>query len=211
MKKNLFFSTVILVLLLTSCAFAATREIALSFDDGPDPVFTPLILKILKAHGAEATFFVKGKSAELFPDILRAEHDASHEIGNHTYDHPRLTEIGDKYIIQQIAKTQNAVFGILGIWPKLFRPPYSARDEHVDRIVKFLGLAMPPWTVSPADYECPPPETIAQRVLSAIVPGAIVVMHDNCPNTPAAVEIILKGLKEKNLQPVTISKLLRKK
>ena len=208
MKRFLFFLAAIL---LFQCDRAFTGEIALSFDDGPHPEFTLRILKSLKAHGATATFFVQGKNVELYPAIIAAEHEAGCEIGNHTFNHPRLTGYGDAPTNRQITNTQNAIFEVIGIRPKLFRPPFSAHDGFVDRIVKSCGLDMPPWTVSPEDYKCPPPKVIAERVLSAIVPGSIVVMHDTFPNTPDAVDLILNGLEERGLRSVTISKMLGKK
>lgn len=213
MKKFLFFLAAILLFLPFQCDRTFAGEIALSFDDGPHPVFTPRILASLKAHNAKATFFVQGKNVELYPDILRAERDAGCEIGNHTFDHPHLIKYGDAPNIRQITDTQNAVFGVIGIRPIRFRPPYSERNFFVDRIVKYCGLDMTLWTVSPEDYKCQPPETIAECVLSAVVPGSIVVMHDNdlSPNTPEAVEFILIGLEERGLRSVTISELVAKK
>lgn len=210
MKRVLFFLAVILVFLLLSSDSAYARKIAFTFDDGPSPLYTKRLLKILAVHLAKATFFVKGENAERYPEILRAEFCAGHEIGNHAYSHPRLTEIGKESAKRQIEMTQKAVFKVIRIWPKYFRPPYSAKNSGVEDVVKSLGLKMARWEVSPEDYKCEPPEIIAKKVLSAIRPGmkrTVVVMHDNCPHTPEAVDIILGDLEKKGFEFVTLSDL----
>lgn len=211
MKKVLFFLAAITILVLfpSECAFA--KRIALTFDDGPHPRFTPEILKILARYKVRATFFVLGKKVYEYPCILKAEYDAGHQIGNHSFNHPRFTKIGKQTIRQQVESTQEAVFEVLGIWPAYFRPPYSAKNSIVEAIIKSYALKMAHWEASPEDYKCEPAWTIAQKVLSAIKASGkqsiAVVMHDNCPNTPKAVEIIIQELEKMDVQFVTMSEL----
>jgi peptidoglycan-N-acetylglucosamine deacetylase len=203
------------------CAVSKTAEcVALTFDDGPNSETTPQILESLARFGARATFFVTGENAQSFPEILREIVRSGNEVGNHTCSHPNLIQVTETIVCGELEQTQNLIFGITGCKAVVFRPPYSKINKNVEHIAEELGLRIIIWSVSPADWLDPSPRKIAERVLSVIKAGDIVVMHDGCypkvkeknghPNTAAALPLILEGLKLKGLRPVTVSELLNK-
>jgi peptidoglycan/xylan/chitin deacetylase (PgdA/CDA1 family) len=203
------------------CAVPKAVEcVALTFDDGPSPETTPQILETLACFGARATFFVTGENARSFPEILREIVRSGNEVGNHTCKHLNLIRTNETIVCAELKETQSLISGITGCKAVVFRPPYSKINENVEQIAERLGMKTILWSVSPADWPDPPPETIAEGVLSVIKAGDIVVMHDGRypkteekighPNTAAALPLILEGLRLKGLRPVTVSELLNK-
>jgi len=221
MKKNGLFGILFLIVILLFLASAAFSEIiseaypvsrciALTFDDGPSPAITPIILQTLAKFGARATFFVTGENAQNYPYILSEAAKLGNEIGDHTDNHPNLSGLGNAAVIRQIARTQKIISTITGLEAVVFRPPYGAVNKMTAGLAQSLGLKTILWSVDPRDWQDPSPRTIASRILSAIKAGDIVLMHDTHRNTALALPRILEGLRLKGLQPVTVSELLNK-
>ncbi|MGW2959287.1 polysaccharide deacetylase family protein [Streptomyces sp. NPDC001220] len=182
--------------------------VALSFDGGPSPT-TPKLLDILKQQGLHATFFVQGKGhISKYPDILRRIADEGHEVGNHTWNHKRLTEIGADDARQELTRTQDAIERITGTRPVLMRPPQGRTNRKVAKICRELGLAQVLWSVTAKDYETTDSALITKRVLDQTHRDGIILLHDLHKGTVPAVPGILKALKQRGYTIVTVSQLL---
>src|SRR3984957_10462024 len=200
---------------------AQPREIALSFDDGPDPQFTPKILDILKQKNAPATFFVIGSSANNSLGLIRREYAEGHEIGNHTYTHPRWNEISKTQIDVELNLTERLLTSTLGVKTLLFRPPYGIdhQPETADEvsalpIAQSMGYIIVGARIDPHDWGEPggvppaPASVIVQRVLEQARSngGNIVLLHDgggDRTNTVQALPQINDGLRDAGLHHVT--------
>ena len=179
--------------------------VGLTYDDGPNPHSTPRLLKALRAGGARATFFIWGQHAEQYPDLLRDEQAAGMWIGNHTYTHPHLPQIGEPAGYQEIATTQRTIRRITGRTPTLFRPPYGEVDEQVRADERRLGLLEVLWTVDSQDWNGAGTDEIVQAA-STLQPGGIILMHDGGYQTTVdAVPRILRDLARRGLCPGRIA------
>ncbi|GGN42282.1 polysaccharide deacetylase family protein [Streptomyces fuscichromogenes] len=182
--------------------------VALSFDGGPSPT-TPRLLDILEQQGLHATFFVQGKGhISKYPDILRRIADEGHEIGNHTWNHRRLTDLDEKDARQELTRTQDAIERITGTRPVLMRPPEGRTNRKVEKICRELGLAQVLWSVTAKDYETTDSTLITERVLDQTHRDGIILLHDLHKGTVPAVPGILKALKQRGYTIVTVSQLL---
>jgi peptidoglycan/xylan/chitin deacetylase (PgdA/CDA1 family) len=185
------------------------KQVALTFDDGPHPAFTPQILRILKQYHAKATFFVVGEQAERNPDLIRAEAAAGDSIGNHTYDHVSLVKIPDDYVGTEIKACGEVLKQILGRAPHLFRPPGGAYNPQVAQVADSLGYTMVLWTNDPGDYASPGEDVILQRTFSKINNGSIILLHDGIQQTIDVLPTILQYLRDHGYQTVTVDEMLR--
>jgi peptidoglycan/xylan/chitin deacetylase (PgdA/CDA1 family) len=194
------------------------RCVALSFDDGPDPEVTPLVLDALAHYGARATFFTIGRALQAHPLLaqrLVAEH---HELGNHSWAHSRWQNFfGAAHQLQEITRGAAAIAAVTGeqLQP-LYRPPMGLKSPPMARAAQRLQLNIVAWSLHSHDTRSNDPQRIAQRVLNRIQPGDIVLLHDghdrpghHRPACAQALPQILQGLRERQLQCVTISELLR--
>lgn len=176
------------------------RQTALTFDDGPSNE-TPRFLDALNQFGVLATFFVCGKNVARRPQTARAIVEAGHEIGNHTYSHPKLIACGPRRVREEIVRTQRQIEDATGVSPRLFRPPYGVRSPALASVQAELDLLGVHWTVSGKDWKWDASK-IAARVLGAAAPGNIICLHDGCDTraiadrseTLAAVRIIVPRL-----------------
>jgi peptidoglycan/xylan/chitin deacetylase (PgdA/CDA1 family) len=181
--------------------------VALTFDDGPDPTWTPQILRVLAQHHAVGTFFDIGTHASARPDIVRAEFAAGHGVGNHTWTHPDLTHLLTPAVLSQLDQTDAVLQQSTGVRTSCLRPPYDAIDPAVRALTAQRGLTMMLYDVDPRDWARPGAQTIAARVLGAIHAGSIVDLHDgggNRSETVAALPLILQGLAARHLTPVAL-------
>ena len=192
---------------------SAQKCVALTFDDGPHPKYTPMILDILEKYNAKATFFVIGKNAKEYPEIIRDEHDRGHEIGNHTYSHPDLRKISAQDFLEEIQKTSQVIFDITGETPKLFRPPggYLNNDIVKEVLESDSKAVLWSWRQDTKDWSCPNADCIVSGVIENLSDGDIILFHDynsgNSP-TPQALEKILENLSKEGYKFVTVSELM---
>jgi peptidoglycan/xylan/chitin deacetylase (PgdA/CDA1 family) len=160
----------------------ATDEqiVALTFDDGPDPVVTPQILDILGAHGARATFFVLGERAALYPDLIRRIHREGHTVGTHTQRHRLWFHFGSPaYVQREIEDAVAVVAGILPTRPTLFRPPQGLRTPcFASGWRRTSGLTCVTWSVRALDSRPTTAGAIIARVEHRLEPGVIITLHD---------------------------------
>ena len=187
-------------------------EVALTFDDGPDPRYTPLILADLRRYDANATFFVMGNAADKYPALVKQEITQGSEVGVHTFDqHVRFPSITSTAGDRQIDLGRTAVTKITGDKPTLFRPPYGAWRPWVVSAAQDQGMKTILWSVCFDHHSAKTPRAISSRVLSLVRPGEILLLHDargDRRKTTSALPIVLRGLKRRGYKVVTVSHLL---
>ncbi|HLJ29918.1 MAG TPA: polysaccharide deacetylase family protein [Candidatus Angelobacter sp.] len=159
------------------------REMALTFDDGPNDPHTFHLLDLLAKHGAKATFFLIGKYVRQRPEIVRAIQEAGHAIGNHTYNHPNLIFASPARVRRELEDCRDAVEDAVGKHQPLFRPPFGGRLPHVLRACRSLGLTPVMWSVTAYDWNAKSPEAIVGHVLQQMTArktpkGEIILLHD---------------------------------
>ena len=172
----------------------ADKVVYLTFDDGPDPKNTPAILATLARYNAQATFFVVGRSAQAFPDLVQAEAAAGHAIGNHTFTHATLNGIGHDGFMREVLATRDLLGGA-GV--PCLRPPYGAQDAYTQSYAAEAGYSLVMWTLDSGDWKQPGTDIITARVLNNVRDGSIILMHDgggDRAQTSAALDIILADL-----------------
>ena len=155
-----------------------SRQLALTYDDGPNDPHTLRLLEVLAEHGAHATFFLIGRFVERRPDIARAIAQQGHAIGNHTWSHPRLIFRGKAETRWQLERCQWAIENATGIAPRLFRPPFGGRRPGTLGIARSLGLEPIMWNVAGRDWKAPLAVRIADRVSRRIRGGDVILLHD---------------------------------
>lgn len=177
--------------------------VALTFDDGPNPESTPIILDALKKEQAHATFFEVGRLVGGNEAFLKRMHDEGDEVGNHSWAHPDFTKLTIPVMDQQVQQTQAAITAAGIPAPTLFRPPYGSINSIV---LKQIHMSVILWNVDPKDWAQKDPASVTKIVEQQIRPGAIIVMHDK-KITAAALDKILQDTKGK-YKFVTVSQLL---
>jgi peptidoglycan-N-acetylglucosamine deacetylase len=197
---------------------AKPNQVALTFDDGPDPKWTPQILDILRQNHVHATFFVIGKHAEDHPGLIRRILREGHEIGNHTYTHPDLSEVSPEQATLELNATQQLIEWISGRTTILFRPPYNAdsmptslAEARPIALSTDLGYITVGESIDPEDWERPGTDTIVRRVKEARDAGRVILLHDgggDRSQTVAALPQILDFLKARGDSVVPVGKLL---
>src|SRR6267378_3929717 len=204
---------------------AANKKIAISFDDGPDPQWTPKILDILKEKKAPGVFFIIGDQANKRPDILKREFTEGHEIGNHTFTHPKFDEISHTQIRWELNLTQRLIESTLDVKTILFRPPYGIdhQPEYAEEVVQLplaqemgyliVGQRIDPDDWSRRDGKPIPAKEIVDSVLRQASKGNIVLLHDgggDRSQTLAALPKIIDALRAEGYQLVAASDLIGK-
>lgn len=183
------------------------KKIALTFDDGPNREYTPGILRTLEKYGVKATFFVVGWRVYQFRDLMLTMSQNGHEIGNHSYDHPYLSRLGEEEIKEQLQMTNSAVLKLTGKEVKFCRPPYGSWNDSVSKIARELGLKLTFWTLNPEDWRSPGTDVIIKRILDQAKDGSIVLLHDKLQTQQMLPELI-ESLIDRNFEFVTVSELL---
>lgn len=156
----------------------ADPVVAITFDDGPHPDFTPKVLEILRQHNVKATFFVLGSQVEKYPDLVRQILADGHVVANHTYMHPRLTRLDEAGFAAEIDRTQDIIESVTGTRPTCLRPPYGDSDPTVVARLAARGLTPVFWTADSDDFAKPGANTIVEHSLLNLGNGSIILMHD---------------------------------
>jgi len=202
---------------------APGKQVVLSFDDGPDPQWTPKILDILKQYNVKGTFFTIGLEAEKYPGLLKRIYREGHEIGNHTFTHPDISAISAQYARVELNLTERLLAAKLGIKPVLFRPPYSI-DQEPDtadevrplELTQSMGYITVGDKIDPDDWRDDPrpsPDQIVQSVMAQLGHGSVILLHDgggNRANTVKALPLIIEALHSRGYQIVSVHELLGK-
>ncbi|MEU6521630.1 glycosyltransferase [Streptomyces sp. NPDC046924] len=186
------------------------HRLVLTFDDGPDPVWTPRVLDVLKKHDAHGVFFVTGTMASRYPGLVQRMVDEGHEIGLHTFNHPDLSLQSKRRIDWELSQNQLAITGAAGIRTSLFRPPYSSFSAAMDNktwpVTEYIGSRGYITVVNDTDsedWQRPGADEIIRRATPENGEGAIVLMHDSGGDrsqTVAALDRLLPDLKEQGYE-----------
>ncbi|MET7622562.1 polysaccharide deacetylase family protein [Streptomyces sp. NPDC005408] len=175
----------------------AGRSIVLTFDDGPDPRYTPGILSTLREYHVNAMFFVCGEMATDNRDLLRQMAEDGHVVGNHTWSHPLIPKLPPSKIRGELSRTSEVIEQTLGAAPLWYRAPYGAWNRVSFEIGAELGMEPLAWTVDTLDWTEPGTRTIVRRVLDGAEPGVVVLSHDaggDRSQSVAALRSYLPGL-----------------
>ncbi|MCL6667533.1 polysaccharide deacetylase family protein [Streptomyces panaciradicis] len=156
----------------------AGRTMVLTFDDGPDPRYTPHILDTLAEHDVRAMFFVCGEQADWNRDLLARMADEGHVVGNHTWSHPLLTRMTRRQIRSELQRTSKVIEDAYGERPLWFRAPYGAWNRSVFQIEAELGMEPMAWTIDTEDWTTPGTSVIVDHVEDGAAPGVVVLSHD---------------------------------
>ncbi len=191
------------------------QKIAITFDDGPHPRYTPIILDILAEYDAHATFFLIGENAERYPELLIRILNEGHEIGNHTYLHANLQTTPSETIKKQILDAEKTILELTDQRTKLLRPPGGLYDRRVCEAAHALDYEVILWTIDTMDWSHPTVSEIVDKVKSNIKSGDIILCHDFIGGgptpTPDALRRILPELISEGYEFVTVSELIYSK
>jgi peptidoglycan-N-acetylglucosamine deacetylase len=205
---------------------ADERVVALTFDDGPNPPYTTAILDVLEREHVRATFFVVGRAVAAYPSVVRREVRDGDAIGNHTWSHSHMILMDGAQVRNSLAKTDDAIYRAAGVHTRIMRPPFGARDWLVLDQARSLGYTPVMWSVPLAkDWEEPPAQTIADRIVPYVHDGSIIVLHDGnrgivCENSHVsaktcdrhseieATRLIIERLRSEGYRFVTVPELL---
>jgi peptidoglycan/xylan/chitin deacetylase (PgdA/CDA1 family) len=191
------------------CGGGNANVVALTFDDGPGRE-TKRLLEMLRRANAHATFFVIGSQLPYWHGLPREESQLG-AVGNHTWSHPRLTELPTWLVWAELLRTQYEASRELGWKPRLFRPPYELRNAATDNVVRSLGLVQVLWSATAGDDRVgkhPTKKSVARNVIRELRPGAIVLLHDIHPWTVDAMPAILEAIHARGMRAVSIPELL---
>lgn len=187
-------------------AHTQEKVVALTFDDGPDPIDTPAILDTLSEKHVRATFFVLGEAAQSYPNLLKRLKNEGHEIGNHSFSH----DYQQRQIIEEINKTDNSVFAATGTHTYFYRPPGGFISNTQLKSIKLNGQIVALWSVDSKDWQNPGVKQIVMNVQKSVFPGAIVLLHDGGyqrSQTVKALGPIIDSLRSNGYRFVTLSEL----
>ncbi|HVY04744.1 MAG TPA: polysaccharide deacetylase family protein [Burkholderiales bacterium] len=191
-------------------AAARRREIALTFDDGPDPDITPKVLELLEARGARASFFVVGEKASAHPELIREIARRGHSIENHSLRHSSFFGFfGLRALTREIGSAQEIVAGLVGAAPSFFRSPMGIRSPLLDPVITKLGLRYVTWTRRGYDTVSNDPAAVLKRLERNLAAGDILLMHDRGPNVLKVLPALLERISAAGLKPVSLPMAMR--
>ncbi|MCO8277703.1 polysaccharide deacetylase family protein [Actinoplanes sp. TRM 88003] len=159
-------------------AVPGQKVVALTFDDGPHPVYTPQVLKLLRKHHIKATFFVVGQEAAGHPGLIRSIVDDGHTVGTHTWSHADLHRLPAGRVRTEVGRAVDTVAATTGRIPELFRAPYGSWSPAVFQVCAALGQSSIAWDVDPRDWDNPGSGRIRSRILGQVGNRSIVLTHD---------------------------------
>lgn len=182
------------------------KVVALTFDDGPDPLYTGSILNVLKEKEVKATFFILGENAKRNPDLLKRVSMEGHEIANHGYSHSYTSS----QFVQELIRTDEVIYQEVNKHTRFYRPPGGIVSKSVIDGVKEQGQILTLWSIDSKDWQNPGPTRIVQNVVKNSFPGAIILLHDGGEKreqTTQALSTIIEQLKQQGYRFVTVSEL----
>jgi len=190
------------------------KQVALTFDDGPDTLYTPQILEILEDKGVPATFFVVGQQVEKHPEMMKKIINEGHAFGNHSFTHPLFPNIQSSDVNNELQQTQEIISKTVGRQSDLFRSPFGALTRADEELVHRIGFRTIMWSVDTMDWSGLSGDEIYSTVVNEITPGGIVLQHnidwnpENLKGTVEALPKIIDELQRQGYTFVTIQTLL---
>lgn len=182
-----------------------TKKVALTFDDGPNPDYTPELLDELKKRGVPATFFVLGAEVEQYPQLVRRASEEGHLIGVHSYKHVNLRQLSDQQAVEQVNRTNEAIHAACGQYASYIRPPYGCWKEDLDYEVQMVEVL---WDIDPRDWATTSADLVVQRVLQDVEENSIILLHDASESSVRAACMIIDRLQAQGYTFVTVEELL---
>ncbi|MGN0404898.1 MAG: polysaccharide deacetylase family protein [Bariatricus sp.] len=184
---------------------AEKMKIALTFDDGPHPSCTPLLLDGLKERGVKVTFFVIGVNVEQYPELVKREYEEGHIVGNHTYNHVEITRIDSEKAKEEIEKTSQAVERITGHPTEYMRPPFGAWQKDLELEMNVIPVL---WTVDPLDWTTENEDEIVNKVVTDVQENDMILLHDCYKSSVNAALRIIDLLQKEGYEFVTVDELI---
>jgi peptidoglycan/xylan/chitin deacetylase (PgdA/CDA1 family) len=160
------------------------RVAALTFDDGPDPTWTPRILDCLAQYGAKATFFLVGRNVRTWPQIVRRIVAEGHAVGNHTFTHPCLVSCSPRRVMHELGRCQTAIHDAAGLKTTLMRPPYGSQNVATYVMARSLGYRVIHWSAAGHDWLGATAAGLIARITRELKPGGILLLHDRLEPRP---------------------------
>lgn len=176
--------------------------VALTFDDGPNPVDTPKILEILKKYNVKATFFMVGNNVKRYPEIVKQVLAEGHAIGSHSLSHPMLTKLNDKELHKEVYTPSEYIFNVINKKPSCLRYPHGASNTHVRDVIRQAGMIPTPMGFNSFDYTNPGSDKIVSWLVKNLYSGQIILLHDGFikrQQTVDALPQIIEAVKKKGL------------
>lgn len=186
-------------------SMADGKKIALTFDDGPHPYYTEQLLDGLKERNVKATFFVLGKHAEQYPELVKRMSDEGHLIGNHTYSHVQLNKRNSEAFKEELKKTSELIEELTGQEVQYVRPPYGTWDKKFEEELNMFPVL---WNIDPLDWSSSNVPGIVKKVTSKARENSIILMHDEYKTTVTAALQVIDELQKQGYEFVTVDELL---
>ena len=181
------------------------KKVAITFDDGPDPDYTEMLLAGLRERGVKATFFLLGKQVDRYPEIVAEIYEDGHLIGTHSYEHVNLKNLTDAAAIEQVDRTNAAICAITGECPQFIRPPYGSWKNNLDYETEMIEVL---WDIDPLDWKTSNSDVIARRVVDKVGENDIILLHDASESSVNAAFKIIDALEKEGYTFVTVEEIL---
>lgn len=189
----------------TSAGVQNIKRIALTFDDGPHPIYTPKLLEGLKERGILCTFFVTGENASLYPELIAQMKEDGHLVGNHTYHHVQLSAVGEDLFLQELSETNRVLEDILGTEIVFVRPPYGDWNKAIETQINMLPVL---WDIDPLDWCSNNAQKVVHQVVEQAEDETIVLLHDYYETSIEAAFEIIDELTKEGYTFVTVEDIL---
>lgn len=189
-----------------------SRQLALTYDDGPHPRNTPALLEVLSRHSVRATFFLIGDCVAREPQLTRQVAGAGHVIANHTYHHPMLIFCPPVRVRSELSDCERVLVDTVGEHSRLWRPPWGGRLPHVMRVAANMGLEAVMWTVNPKDWFRQTADEVEKRVSRRVRGGDVILMHDGGGerlHSVQATDRLIRRFKDIGYEFVTVPEMMR--
>lgn len=189
-----------------------SNTIYLTFDDGPHPLYTPQVLDLLKNFNAKASFFLIGQHAEKFPDLVSRISEEGHTVGNHSFTHSDFIDFKNaKGWSDELEKTNEVIFKIIGKLPKFFRPPFGVTTPHLATALQKTKMISIGWDIRTYDTVLKNPKKINYKIQNKIKPGSIILLHDTHEQIILILEQLLTELAQRNFKFESINQQIDEK
>ena len=180
-------------------------QAALTFDDGPDIRYTPLLLDGLKERNVRVSFFLLGEKVEQYPELVERMQKEGHLVGNHTYHHVQLNKLNETKAREEILKTNNLIYETTGVYPLYLRPPFGAWKKNLELCVEMFPVF---WDIDTLDWKSQNVEAILETAGDRPEDGSIILMHDEYETSVEAAFLLIDRLKKTGYEFVTVDKLI---
>ena len=186
-----------------------TKKVAFTFDDGPRPAATLRLRTILAQYHISATFFIVGRMAAKYPDLIRDLSGDGHEIANHTWSHPDIRTLTPQQMKRELDYTRDIIYQLTGIDTRLFRTPGSTMEYLTKWFTVPESYTLVLWDVHSLDHERKPRDEIIERIESQVKDGDIILFHSGVPSTVESLDCIIPELRRRGFEFLTVSEILR--